>query len=213
MFHAQNDMLRASKTVLTTNNSERCTRITMTFPTKPASDLHSAETKLAVRSMLNASLSIEESDILYLGISVGLGDLFVEVTTSSFQKMCANQTLNLNALLEWDGYTRGLIVCCVESTDSPTEREDSAEQTTAPLSIDFCSRFFAPKAGIAEDPVTGSAHCALAPYFSSKLAKQSVVGRQISQRGGIVGCELADNLSSVKLTGTATTSMSGILWL
>jgi predicted PhzF superfamily epimerase YddE/YHI9 len=53
-------------------------------------------------------------------------------------------------------------------------------------SIDFLSRFFAPAVGVPEDPVTGSAHCALAPYWGQKLGKQSMVGYQCSLRGGEV---------------------------
>jgi PhzF family phenazine biosynthesis protein len=52
--------------------------------------------------------------------------------------------------------------------------------------VDFVSRFFAPQSGIAEDPVTGSAHCCLGPYWRSVLGKDELVGRQISKRGGTV---------------------------
>jgi predicted PhzF superfamily epimerase YddE/YHI9 len=51
---------------------------------------------------------------------------------------------------------------------------------------DFVSRFFAPGAGVDEDPVTGSAHCALAPYWAAQLGREELVGRQASARGGIV---------------------------
>ncbi len=51
---------------------------------------------------------------------------------------------------------------------------------------DFVSRFFAPAAGINQDPVTGSAHCCLAPYWSERLGKRSMVGYQASRRGGVV---------------------------
>jgi PhzF family phenazine biosynthesis protein len=54
---------------------------------------------------------------------------------------------------------------------------------------DFVSRFFAPAHGIDEDPVTGGAHCALTPYWSKRLGKTQLVGRQISARGGTVLCE------------------------
>lgn len=57
--------------------------------------------------------------------------------------------------------------------------------------FDFVSRFFAPKFGIAEDPVTGSAHCALTPYWAERLGKTTLNARQISKRGGDIGCELA----------------------
>ncbi|MDQ8203525.1 PhzF family phenazine biosynthesis protein [Pelagicoccus sp. SDUM812003] len=55
---------------------------------------------------------------------------------------------------------------------------------------DFVSRFFAPFDGIDEDPVTGSAHCMLTPYWSKRLGKTKLRARQISRRGGEVGCEL-----------------------
>ena len=54
---------------------------------------------------------------------------------------------------------------------------------------DFVSRFFAPAHGIDEDPVTGGAHCALTPYWSKRLGRSRLVGRQISARGGTVLCE------------------------
>jgi predicted PhzF superfamily epimerase YddE/YHI9 len=54
---------------------------------------------------------------------------------------------------------------------------------------DFVSRFFAPRAGIPEDPVTGSAHCTLIPYWARRLGKEVLVARQISARGGELTCE------------------------
>jgi PhzF family phenazine biosynthesis protein len=57
--------------------------------------------------------------------------------------------------------------------------------------VDFVSRFFAPRAGILEDPVTGSAHCTLVPYWSAKLGKTSLTARQVSPRGGELLCEMA----------------------
>ncbi len=62
---------------------------------------------------------------------------------------------------------------------------------TAPgRSADFVSRFFAPKSGIAEDPVTGSAHCELAPYWGERLKLSVLRAQQLSQRGGALVCEL-----------------------
>ena len=68
---------------------------------------------------------------------------------------------------------------------------------------DFVSRFFAPAAGVDEDPVTGSAHCALAPYWAGKLGKDSLTGYQASTRGGTVWCTL--NGDRVVLGGRAVT--------
>lgn len=56
---------------------------------------------------------------------------------------------------------------------------------------DFVSRFFAPSAGVPEDPVTGSAHCTLIPYWTARLGKANLFARQISRRGGEIFCELA----------------------
>jgi PhzF family phenazine biosynthesis protein len=54
---------------------------------------------------------------------------------------------------------------------------------------DFVSRFFAPNAGIPEDPVTGSAHCTLIPYWADKLKKNQLHAFQLSKRGGVLFCE------------------------
>ncbi len=68
---------------------------------------------------------------------------------------------------------------------------------------DFVSRFFAPAAGIDEDPVTGSAHCALGPFWGSRLGKTELRGYQASKRGGHVGVRLAGD--RVVLIGKAAT--------
>lgn len=74
---------------------------------------------------------------------------------------------------------------------------------------DFVSRFFAPRAGIPEDPVTGSAHCCLGPYWGKKLGKRIMTGYQASSRGGIVRVELDGD--RVKLGGKAVTIWRGEL--
>jgi len=76
--------------------------------------------------------------------------------------------------------------------------------------FDFVSRCFAPRAGIAEDPVTGSAHCALAPYWAPKLDKVDFVAAQASRRGGVVHCRLVSP-DRVVLSGRATTVWHGEL--
>jgi PhzF family phenazine biosynthesis protein len=59
--------------------------------------------------------------------------------------------------------------------------------------VDFVSRFFGPRVGIAEDPVTGSAHCTLVPYWAKRLGKTRLHARQLSERCGDLWCELAGN--------------------
>ncbi|MFC1713140.1 PhzF family phenazine biosynthesis protein [Candidatus Poribacteria bacterium] len=74
---------------------------------------------------------------------------------------------------------------------------------------DFVSRFFAPAAGIDEDPVTGSAHCCLGPFWSSRLGKSEFIAYQASARGGVVRVRLADE--RVYLEGNAVTVLRGEL--
>ncbi len=74
---------------------------------------------------------------------------------------------------------------------------------------DFVSRVFAPQAGIPEDPVTGSAHTVLAPYWADRLGRPSLVGLQVSARSGFVGVEL--NGDRVTITGRAVTVFDGTL--
>ena len=83
-----------------------------------------------------------------------------------------------------------------------TSRSDRPE-------YDFVSRFFAPGAGVPEDPVTGSAHCGLAPFWGARLGKTRLVGYQASERGGVVIVELIRD--RVRLGGQAVTVLRGEL--
>lgn len=79
---------------------------------------------------------------------------------------------------------------------------------TAPgESVDFVSRFFAPRLAVDEDPVTGSAHCTLVPYWSRVLGKQRLHARQLSRRGGDLFCELLDG--RVQVGGYASFYLQG----
>lgn len=83
---------------------------------------------------------------------------------------------------------------------------------TAPgESADFVSRFFAPAVGVPEDPVTGSAHCALAPYWSERLGRKRVRGFQLSRRGGEVICEVRDD--RVGLAGRTVKYLEGHIFV
>lgn len=83
-----------------------------------------------------------------------------------------------------------------------TSRSDSSQ-------YDFISRFFAPAAGVNEDPVTGSAHCCLGPYWAKKLGRKELVGYQASARGGVVKVRVGDD--RVYLGGQAVTVMRATL--
>jgi len=74
-------------------------------------------------------------------------------------------------------------------------------------SVDFVSRFFTPAAGIPEDPVTGSAHCTLIPYWAERLGKTQLSARQISRRGGDLACEHCGD--RVRIGGRAVKVIQG----
>ena len=76
-------------------------------------------------------------------------------------------------------------------------------------SVDFVSRFFAPQSGINEDPVTGSAHTTLTPYWSARLGKKLMTARQLSRRGGSLLCEYLGE--RVKISGRAVEYLVGDL--
>ncbi len=88
---------------------------------------------------------------------------------------------------------RGLIVTARASTEG----------------VDFVSRFFAPSVGVPEDPVTGSAHCCLAPFWTKRLGKQEMLGYQASPRGGFVRVRVKGD--RVELVGSAVTVLEGSL--
>ena len=79
--------------------------------------------------------------------------------------------------------------------------------TAAGKDVDFVSRFFAPRAGINEDPVTGSAHCMLIPFWADRLGKKRLRALQLSQRRGELFCEY--NGDRVSIAGKAVTFMIG----
>jgi PhzF family phenazine biosynthesis protein len=83
---------------------------------------------------------------------------------------------------------------------------------TAPgQEVDFVSRFFAPKAGVPEDPVTGSAHCTLIPYWARRLGREELHALQLSERGGELFCK--DLGEVVRIAGYAVTYLEGSITL
>jgi PhzF family phenazine biosynthesis protein len=111
-------------------------------------------------------LGILKDDVVYIGKNQF--DFLLELADEAVMRRLSP---DFQALMQVQA--RGLIV---------TARADGANQNR----YDFVSRFFAPRSGVHEDPVTGSAHCALGPYWSSKLGKLELTGFQASRRGGFV---------------------------
>lgn len=190
------------------SSSKSLSKIIMEFPTKEVLPIGDGTSeKSDILSMVKESIfpTYTDSDfktaICEIGLDSGGDDLLVEVTADAFFSISQND-LNFTTMANYDGYTRGIIVCCAVPEDMKLSGEKA----------DFFSRFFGPKVGIEEDPVTGSAHCALGPYFGAKLGKKFVVGSQRSKRGGIVECSLIDD-KVMRIAGTVTKAMSGKLFI
>jgi predicted PhzF superfamily epimerase YddE/YHI9 len=83
----------------------------------------------------------------------------------------------------------------------------TARGTGKDADVDFVSRFFAPAKGVAEDPVTGSAHATLVPFWADRLGKRELRARQVSKRGGELGCALTGD--RVRLFGNAVLVIEG----
>jgi PhzF family phenazine biosynthesis protein len=115
-------------------------------------------------------------------------DLLVEVDSEQVLRSLKPDITALAALP-----ARGIIVTCRCATPE----------------FDFLSRFFAPASGVAEDPVTGSAHCCLGPYWRDKLGKEEMLAYQASPRGGVVRVRVVN--SRVLLGGKAITVLRGAL--
>jgi PhzF family phenazine biosynthesis protein len=115
-------------------------------------------------------------------------DHLVEVTSEELVRGLRPDLARLKALP-----VRGIMVTSLASTPG----------------FDFVSRFFGPAVGIDEDPVTGSAHCCLGPYWARRLGKTELTAYQASARGGVVGVTVAGN--RVRLRGRAVTVLAAEL--
>lgn len=128
-----------------------------------------------------SSLNPETSSQARLEAALGVSAVNVMRTDFDVLVEISDESVLLGMKPDFNALTaiscRGVIVTC---------RSESAK-------FDFMSRFFAPSAGINEDPVTGSAHCALAPYWQAKLGKTEFTAFQASERGGVVKLQVADD--------------------
>lgn len=230
-FLAKNDDLQAELIIPPPNaqptpvsTSSKASRISMNFPWKSVTPVSPGKDgQEAVLNMLSCSFSGADDigkgplfhkfrndrssfftqHVVHMGTTDGREDLLIELSEEGFD-LLRGMNVNYGALSAWQGYHRGVIICCASAP-----KTESA-QPTAP-SIDFRSRFFGPRVGIDEDPVTGSAHCSLGPYFGKQLGKTLVVGRQESDRGGVVECILKQEEGRVCIVGTAVTTLAGQL--
>lgn len=144
-----------------------------------------SETPVKIPSNLIETLG---ADVQPQNIVANEFDFLVEVASESIVLAMQPDITRLSKIP-----VRGLIV---------TSRSDSSD-------YDFVSRFFAPAVGVNEDPVTGSAHCFLSPYWSQRLGRNELVGYQASPRGGVVKVRLDGD--RVHLGGQAVTVLRGEL--
>lgn len=154
-------------------------------------ELDFPSTKLSLDSEPNLAL------LEHLGIELCQVVSFREFDSKQLIEVSNEQVLlelspNFDALKGMKG--RGVVVTALSSNPE----------------LDFVSRYFAPWVGVNEDPVTGSAHCALTQHWTEKLNKRSFSAYQASRRGGYMSTELLDN-GRIKLIGSATTVISGVL--
>lgn len=146
----------------------------------PADPPASAERPVDLDAMLGARA---------VQVAAGRFDLLVELESEDAVRGLAPDIRRLATI---EG--RGVIVTAAAA---PTSK------------FDFVSRFFAPQSGIDEDPVTGSAHCCLAPFWGARLGKERMTGYQASKRGGVVQVRLDGD--RVILGGRAVTVLRGTL--
>lgn len=177
--------------------------ISLNFPaTPPSLVVLDKSTSNDYRCLLEG-LGIAAEDVIYIGKSIY--DAFVEISPRAFSKL---SKINYSKIAELDTQfaSRGLIV-----TTLGGKHNKSGENSE---SYDFLSRCFFPNCGINEDPVTGSAHCALTPYWYEKLKRSLgdvVTAYQASPRGGVLSLRLLKG-DRVELSGyCATTLKSKVL--
>jgi PhzF family phenazine biosynthesis protein len=144
-----------------------------------------------------------EPSLLPANVAVALGAMPVETSTvervNGISWLCEMETERDVRGARPD--PRALLAANAPSVILTTRGEGSG--------FDFVSRYFAPGAGVDEDPVTGAAHCALGPYWAKKLGKTELLAYQASVRGGVVGLRVAGD--RVVLRGQAVTVVSGQL--
>ena len=181
--------------------------LSMDFPSEPVA---AGDSNLASNGAISEALFGEDEEdgdenILFVGRN--RLDLMVEVTPEAFASIQPDMA-KLAAVSDGKGVAddgsdaepvRGVVVTAA-----------AAGQTFAGSAPDFISRCFFPNIGVDEDPVTGSAHCGLAPYWAAQLGKNEMLGYQASTRGGEVRVKVTSD-GRVVLGGRAVTVMRGDL--
>ncbi len=158
------------------------------FPAISTAEVTTPGSTEAVRTALGAGAPLP----IWVGGATELGDLLVVLESPDAVRALQPDLAALANITR-----RGVIV--------------TAAARGAPWAegADFCSRWFAPRIGISEDPVTGSAHCALGPFWAARLGRNDLVGYQCSARGGKVALRVDTANGRVALLGRCVTTLRG----
>jgi PhzF family phenazine biosynthesis protein len=156
-----------------------------------------------------------------LYVSVGADDYVLDlparpITSTSMPKAQLESVLQTNIEEVWESVDR--YVCVLEDEGAVSAvKPDLMAVMRLPLpglivtatgsDCDFVSRYFAPAKGVSEDPVTGTSHCTLAPFWGRRLGKTDLLARQLSQRGGRVACSVQGD--RVHLSGSCKLYLTG----
>lgn len=240
------DKKKQEQKTMVEHSNDIVTSINMTFPIAPVVYIIDDDEIAAIRYMVYDAFfstmmpSLPLEYIRCIGYVPTLGDLFIELSYEAYIKLPYNddnidynvmKTLQLSTQ-RGAKYSRGIIITCKappKHNNNLLSEEDLLKSLlpeyhnhidpTVTDDVHFYSRFFAPTSGINEDPVTGSAHCALAPYYynmmngyhKEDLMNNTLIGYQTSKRGGIVSCQISDDEQNVHITGATHVFMSGTI--
>lgn len=196
--------------MLTAIQQEGSDMIDLNFPATPAIPVD--EDSLLAQSLATA-FKLEPVDIISIGKSPY--DILVEVTSLAFANV---DSIDFGIIASLGN--RGVILTCLGGAHLSSDERNvirdtsySRAGTVCDSRFDFVSRCFFPLYGINEDPVTGSAHCALCPYWDNRISILAprekgtpLVGFQASARGGIVQVQLMED--RVKLSGKCITTIT-----
>ena len=171
--------------------------LSLEFPSTPVNVIPKESASRETEIILEALELTDVNDILF--ICKSLHDGLVEITPEAFSRLRKVNYSKISALGATNLTGRGLIVTCRGGKHSGVLGDDLLSNK----SYDFLSRCFFPLCGIDEDPVTGSAHCALIPYWQAKLhysIGDELQGYQASRRGGVLILRLLPN-DRVEISG------------
>ena len=163
------------------------------------------------------AFSLKTEDVLFMGLTEGGEDLLIELTVEAFDLLCT-KSVDYGALKQTKLHTRGIIICCeilpdreFSATNGQKRKSEGDSFNHSLEGLDFRSRYFEPKVGVNEDPVSGWPHCALGPYFGVRKKKDRVFGLQESERTGLVECVLKEDEKKVSIVGNTVITVKGRL--